>query len=212
MAPQVRFLAAAVSGGQCRPIHALGASTPAPLGSAFKLYVLDALARAIATHRVSWDQQLTVTSRVKSLPSGVLQNDPGGTKVTVRQAATDMISISDNTAANMLIRLLGRPAVKAATRSAGMADPALDVPFLTTRELFVLKLDDWPRLAGRYLALSPAGRLALLTGTAEPHADNWCAGQMLRPCHRAGGAPHVARAVTPCPGPTWQCREPDSPA
>jgi hypothetical protein len=41
------------------------------------------------------------------------------------------------------------------------------VPFLTTRELFVLKLDDWPRLAGRYLALSPAGRLALLTGTAD---------------------------------------------
>ena len=53
----------------------------------------------------------------------------------------------------MLIALLGRPAVEAATRETGMADPALDVPFLTTRELFVLKLDDWPKLAQRYLAL-----------------------------------------------------------
>ena len=46
-----------------------------------------------------------------------------------------------------------------------MADPGRDVPFLTTRELFVLKLDDWPKLASRYLALDTAGRLALLSGT-----------------------------------------------
>ena len=78
-----------------------------------------------------------------------------------------MISISDNTAANMLIALLGRHAVEAATRATGMADPALDVPFLTTRELFVLKLDDWPKLAQRYLALDAAGRQAMLSGTVD---------------------------------------------
>ena len=48
-----------------------------------------------------------------------------------------------------------------------MADPALDTPFLTTRELFVLKLDDWPSLASRYLALGAAGRQAMLTGTVD---------------------------------------------
>jgi hypothetical protein len=48
-----------------------------------------------------------------------------------------------------------------------MAVPALDTPFLTTRELFVLKLDDWPSLASRYLALGVAGRQALLTGTVD---------------------------------------------
>ena len=167
VAPQVRLLVASVSGGTCRPIQAIGATTAAPLGSAFKLYVLDALARAIAAGTVSWNQQLTVTSQVKSLPSGELQNDPDGTKVSVRQTAADMISLSDNTAANMLIALLGRAAVEAAARDTGMADPGLDVPFLTTRELFVLKLDDWPRLAQRYLALSAAGRSALLAGTID---------------------------------------------
>jgi hypothetical protein len=167
VAPQVHFLAASVDGGTCRPIQAIGANTPAPLGSAFKLYVLDALARAIAAGQVSWNQQLTVTSAVKSLPSGTLQNEPDGTKLSVRQVATDMISISDNTAANMLIALVGRGAVEAAARDTGMADPSLDVPFLNTSELFVLKLDDWPKLADRYLAQNAAGRQAMLSHTVD---------------------------------------------
>jgi beta-lactamase class A len=167
VAPQVRLLVAAVHGNTCQPIHASGATTPASLGSAFKLYVLDALARAIAAGKVSWNQPLAVTSQVKSLPSGILQDDPDGTRVSVRQVATDMISISDNTAANMLMALLGRHAVEAATRASGMADSALDVPFLTTRELFVLKLHGWPELAKRYLARDAAGRQAMLSGTVD---------------------------------------------
>jgi len=167
VAPHVRLLVASVNGNTCASIHAIDAGPPAPLGSAFKLYVLDALARAIAAGTVSWNQQLTITSQVKSLPSGKLQNDPDGTKVSVRQAAADMISISDNTAADLLITLLGRTAVEAAARESGIADPGRDVPFLTTRELFVLKLDDWPRLASRYLALGAAGRSALLAGTVD---------------------------------------------
>jgi Beta-lactamase enzyme family/ORF 12 gene product N-terminal len=167
VAPDVRFLVAAVRGGDCVPLQSRDAGTPAPLGSAFKLYVLDALARAIAAGQVSWNQRLTVTSALKSLPSGVLQNQPDGATVTVRQAATDLISVSDNTAADMLTELLGRAAVESAARATGMTRPALDVPFLTPRELFVLKLDDWPALASRYLALGPAGRQAMLAGTVD---------------------------------------------
>jgi len=167
VAPEARMLVAAVSGNACRPIHAIGAGTPAPLGSAFKLYVLDALARAVASGKVSWNQQLTITSQLKSLPSGELQKEPDGTRVSVRQAADDMISLSDNTAANMLTALVGRTAVEQAAAASGMADPGLDVPFLTTRELFVLKLIDWPRLADSYLARSAAGRRAMLTSTID---------------------------------------------
>jgi beta-lactamase class A len=166
-APQAQLLVARVTGGTCQPVQASGAATPAPLGSAFKLYVLDALARAVAAGKVGWDQPLTVTSQQKSLPSGTLQNDPDGTKVTVRQAADAMISVSDNTAANMLMALLGRPAVEAAAADAGLAEPSLDTPFLSTRELFVLKLVDWPTLASRYLAATPSGRQALLTSTID---------------------------------------------
>jgi hypothetical protein len=167
VAPQVRLLVASVTAGTCQPVQAIGATTPAPLGSAFKLYVLDALARAIASGRASWAEKLTVTAKTKSLLGGVLENEPAGTRATVEQVATDMISISDNTAADMLISLVGRAAVEQATKETGMADPSLDVPFLTTRELLVLKLDDWPKLAQRYLALGPARRLALLTATVD---------------------------------------------
>ncbi|MGH3258112.1 MAG: serine hydrolase [Streptosporangiaceae bacterium] len=167
VAPQVRMLVAAVNGNACRPIQAIGAGTPAPLGSAFKLYVLDALARAVASGKVSWNQQLTITSQLKSLPSGELQNDPDGTRVSVRQAADDMISVSDNTAATLLMALVGRTAVEQAAAASGMADPGLDTPFLTTRELFVLKLLNWPQLADSYLARSAAGRLAMLNSTID---------------------------------------------
>ena len=169
VAPTAHLLVAELNKtGGCEPLHAIDPSAPAPLGSAFKLYVLDALAGAIASGRVRWGQEMTVTDQVKSLPSGELQNDPAGTKVSVLKVATNMISISDNTAADMLIGLVGRVAVEAATRSAGMADPSLDVPFLTTRELFILKLADWPHLAARYLALSPGNKQAFLTNTVDP--------------------------------------------
>jgi hypothetical protein len=65
VAPQVRFLAAKLDNGNGMPIHAIDADTPAPLGSSFKLYVLDALANAIKSGKVTWDQQLTITDALE---------------------------------------------------------------------------------------------------------------------------------------------------
>src|SRR5580704_6385675 len=48
VAPQVRLLVANVSSGSCQPIHSIDPATAAPLGAAFKLYVLDALSNAVA--------------------------------------------------------------------------------------------------------------------------------------------------------------------
>ena len=109
VAPQVRLLVANVTSGSCQPVHSINPATAAPLGSAFKLYVLDALGHAVASGKVRWNQLLTVTAQLKSLPSGELQNEPDGTRISVQDTATKMISISDNTAANMLISLVGLP-------------------------------------------------------------------------------------------------------
>ena len=138
VAPQVRLLVANVSNGSCQPVHSIDPATAAPIGSVFKLYVLDALGNAVAAGKVGWDQPLTVTAQLKSFPSGVLQNDPDGTQISVLDAAAKMISISDNTAADMLINLVGRSAVEAALTTTGMANPSLNRPFLTTRETFIL--------------------------------------------------------------------------
>jgi Beta-lactamase enzyme family/ORF 12 gene product N-terminal len=166
-APQVRLLVANVSNGSCQPVHSIDPASAAPLGSAFKLYVLEALGNAVASGKVRWNQPLSVTAQLKSLPPGELQNEPDGTQISVLDTAAKMISISDNTAADMLINLLGRAAVEAALTTTGMASPALDRPFLTTREIFILKLDQWPTLAKRYIAANEPNRRALLASSVD---------------------------------------------
>ena len=167
VAPRVRLLVARVSGGTCVPVHSIDPGTAAPLGSAFKLYVLDALGDAVAAGKVRWDQPLTVTAQLKGLPPGELQTEPDGTRVSVLDAAGKMISLSDNTAADMLISLLGRSAVEASLTSTGMASPAMNLPFLTTREIYVLKLRQWPALAQRFISADESGRRALLASTVD---------------------------------------------
>jgi beta-lactamase class A len=167
VAPLVRLLVANVSSGSCQPVHSIDPTTAAPLGAAFKLYVLDALSNAVASGKVRWNQPLSVTAQLKGLPPGELQNEPEGTQISVLDTAAKMISISDNTAADMLINLVGRSAVEAALTATGMASPALDRPFLTTREIFILKLDQWPTLAKRYSAADEPRRRALLASTVD---------------------------------------------
>jgi len=168
LAPDTSFLAARVSShGICTPIHQVASSTARPLGSMFKLFVLGALAHQIAAGRVAWNQELTVTNALKSTGSGSLQYSPAGTRVSVQETATKMISISDNTAADMLIHLVGRSAVEAQVRQ-WSDHAALDNPFLTTRELFLLKDADYPVLANKYLSLDPSRRAAFLASSVDP--------------------------------------------
>ena len=167
VAPQVHLLVAKVGSGSCQPVHSIDPGTAAPLGSAVKLYVLDALGNAVAAGKVSWDQPLTVTAQFKGLPPGELQNEPDGTRISVLDSAAKMISLSDNTAADMLTGLVGRPAVEDALTATGMTSPALDRPFLTTREIYVLKLDHWPDLAQRYITANEPSRRALLASTVD---------------------------------------------
>jgi len=170
VAPDTSFLAARVSpAGTCTTIHRVASSTPHPLASMFKLFVLGALAHQIAAGRVSWTQELTVQSALKSIGSvaSSLQFSPVGTQVSVQETATKMISISDNTAADMLINLVGRAAVEAQVHQ-WTGSTTLDNPFLTTREMFLLHYVDFPTLADRYLALAPDRRPAFLASSVDP--------------------------------------------
>lgn len=167
VAPDVRMLVAHTTSGCGHAINSIDPTTASPLASAFKVYVLDALGNAVAAGKVSWNQPLTVTSQLKSLPSGELQTQPDGTHISVRGAADKLISISDNTAADMLIKLLGRTAVESTLTRTGMADPARDRPFLTPHELFILRLHRWPTLAPQYAAAHQAGRRTLLADRVD---------------------------------------------
>ncbi len=114
-----------------RTIAAVNPETPLAIASAFKLSVLAALSKQVEAGRHSWTEVLTIRPEWKSLGSGLLQNFADNAQVTVRMATQLMIAESDNTATDLLIRLVGRDAVEAET-------PARNRPLLMTRDLFVL--------------------------------------------------------------------------
>ena len=156
LAPGVSFLAAKVGpDGACTPVHAVAAGVPRPLASMFKLFVLGALANAVHEHRVAWGDKLTVSAAARVGSSSALQDVANGTKLTVEQLVVDMISVSDNTAADMLLALVGRSAVEDQVQQ-WSSDASLDVPFLTVSELFTLKYHDFPAMAEHYLSLGLA--------------------------------------------------------
>ena len=129
---------------------------PLAVGSAFKLAVLAALQERIKAGELSWNHMVTLRAEDKSWPSGILQARPSGSRYSVADLARYMISVSDNTAADLLIHLVGRAAIVPLILER-------DRPILTTRELFTLKDPANKALRDRYLtAPGPAARLAIL--------------------------------------------------
>jgi len=125
-------------------------------GSAFKMAVLKALMDAVDAGDVAMTDIATVDAAWRSLPSGIMQDWPDGTPVTLATLATLMISISDNTATDGLVSILGRDAVEAyLTRT----------PLLTTAEFFKLKADV-NNTRARYRAAEDDGRAAVLADLA----------------------------------------------
>ncbi|GAA3087221.1 serine hydrolase [Streptosporangium carneum] len=165
VAPDVGFLAAEIDArGRCQVVHGVAVDRPQPLGSIFKLYVLGAVAEKIRDGKLSWNTKVTIRPEWKSPSEGGIWERPDNSKISVREAAKLMISISDNTAADILLHTVGRGAVEAKVRQ--WSDHAsLNIPFLTTREWGLLKAVDYPRQARTYLALDTAGRRAYLRKT-----------------------------------------------
>lgn len=132
------------------------ADAPLAVGSAFKLGILALLNESIEAGEHDWDEVVTLERGHISLPTGILQTFPPGSPVTLHTAAALMISISDNTATDLLIDVVGRQALA----------ETLGIDFaLTTREFFFLKGDIETREA--YLAASPEEKLDIVEGLAN---------------------------------------------
>ena len=121
------------------PVISRNAEVTLALGSTFKLYILAALAEDVKAERRKWSDVVVLTE--KSYPSGQLQDWPQGSPVTLHTLASLMISISDNTATDQLIKVLGRNRILQLIIASGHADPWANDEFLSTRELFMLKAD-----------------------------------------------------------------------
>lgn len=162
LAPKANWLAASVDDAGCSEIHALNPSSSLAVASAFKLWILATLADQIGADQKAWTDTLAIQDEHKSLPSGEMQNQPVGATFTLQQFAGEMISISDNTAADHLLFAVGRDAVESMLATAAHHDPSLDQPFLATRELFTLKLLLSPADQQAFIAADVPQKRALL--------------------------------------------------
>jgi beta-lactamase class A len=141
--------------GEVHPVVEANGTIPAPLGSAFKLWVLAEASREVSAGERQWSDVIRVGP--KSLPSGILQTWPDRAPVTLQTLATLMISISDNTAADTLLTTLGRDKVGQMVAAIGVADPDRTLPLLTTMQAFALKSPANADLAAAWQAAKTAG-------------------------------------------------------
>ena len=158
------YQVAKVDNGRCEKIAGSNTDESLPLASIFKLYVLLAVADAVKANTLEWSDTLTITEEAKAVgSSGFDELEPGAT-VTVRDAAQQMISASDNMATDLLITRLGPGAIERALVAAGHHDPASMTPFPTMHELFSV---GWgtPDLREQWKTGSPAVRAQLLAQT-----------------------------------------------
>lgn len=135
------------------------------VASSFKLAVLNALQDSVAKGEIKLDQLVSLPGLV-SLPSGILQDWPPGSPLTVHTLAALMIAASDNTATDILIDLIGREKIELYS--------GRNRPLLSTREMFLLRSGNesqkerWRRgdEASRRLLLSEIGATPITMAAA----------------------------------------------
>ncbi|MDZ8188448.1 MAG: serine hydrolase [Nostoc sp. ChiSLP02] len=104
----------------------ISASTSFPAASTIKIPILIAFFQDVDTGKIRLDEMLTMQQDAIAGGSGNLQYKPAGTQYAALEVATKMITISDNTATNMLIaRLGGIDALNQRFRSWGLRTTAI---------------------------------------------------------------------------------------
>lgn len=136
------------------------AKTSLAVGSAFKIAVLKTLKQQIDSEQKSWSDIVTIKAEDKSLPSGILQTWPDNSPLTLQTLANLMISLSDNTATDILINQVGRESIESNSSEK-------NIPFLTTRELFILKGSQNRKLLERYRQSDAKQRREILAELAN---------------------------------------------
>lgn len=136
----------------------VAADTRFPTASVIKLGVMVEVYHQIAEGRLRRDTLLTLADDAKVGGSGVLGRLHAGTQLSIADLVGLMITISDNTATNMLIERVGTQAVNDRLASYGLADTKLFRP--TFRDG---KPDVFPELEKEFgLGMSTPREMALL--------------------------------------------------
>lgn len=88
--------------------------------STIKLPIACALAAEVEAKRASWDERLVIRAQDKVSGSGVLTDFSDGETISLRDARTMMIIVSDNTATNLILDRIGADRVNDVMQSLGL--------------------------------------------------------------------------------------------
>lgn len=147
------------------PAVEVEADASIPLASVFKLGILVELFRRVDAREIRLDARWTVRSDDLSPEDDILFFLDPGLRPTVRDLATLMIIVSDNTATDILFKRLGLRTVNATLRGLGLESTDI---FCPNREWYLLLLGYSPRYRGadatrlrrRWESLDSDGRFA----------------------------------------------------
>lgn len=145
------------------PVHMLHEDESLAIGSTFKLWILGALGEEVRAGDLRFEDTLAIRDEWKSLPSGTMQFEPAGKAFALREYAEKMISMSDNTATDHLLYAVGRENAERFMRRF-VKGWERNVPMLSTRDMFAMKLGADTTLPDRYLAEDASGRRQMLDG------------------------------------------------
>ncbi|WP_129791208.1 serine hydrolase [Sphingosinicella sp. CPCC 101087] len=156
---QVSVAVARLGDGAPEMLASVEPGRPLAIGSTFKLFILAELDRQIRAGERRWSDVVALDRR--SVASGVLQNWPAGSPLTVHTLAALMISQSDNTATDQLLHLVGRENVERMMATLGVEAADRNRPFLSTLEVAALKAGP-AGLLQSWRSADEAGRRRLL--------------------------------------------------
>ena len=104
----------------------INAAAALPCASTIKLPVLVAFFQDVDAGKIHLDEVLTMRADLIATESGEMQYQPVGSKFSALETATKMITVSDNTATNLLIdRLGGKEALTQRFQSWGLTSTAI---------------------------------------------------------------------------------------
>jgi len=117
------------------------ADEPFPLASVIKVPVLVTLYEEARAGRAELGERVVYRSGSKVPGSGVLQDLDDGLTLTLRDLAVLMMTVSDNTAAELLTERLGKPRIEAAMHAYGLR--SVRMPLGVRALLYELVDLDW---------------------------------------------------------------------
>jgi len=134
---QVNFAVARLGGTAPVLIASIEPDRVLATGSTFKLFILGELSRQVRAGQRRWSDVVAVDR--SSIGGGTVAGLPRGAPITLHTLASLMISVSDNSATDILLQVAGRENVERAMAAMGVRNAARNRPMLSTLELGLLK-------------------------------------------------------------------------